>query len=357
MTVNIHSIHFEKATTKHQEMIFQWLAEPHMQAFWDNTQEHKDDILNFIHGHQQHYFYGTTQYWVGYINEQPFSFILSDQVLPQQNLSDTHRNHLSKTGHTICLDFGIGHRDYLGKGLAAPTLRAFIDFYQKNIDPTADTIFIDPDKNNPRAAHVYEKAGFKMAGDFLPVEGAFKEQPSYLMVKKQLSAKLIKATLDDYPVIQNMARFYLYDMSRYCGFISDEWACPADGLYTSFDFKIYFQEDDRLAYLVKVGNELAGFVLLHHVASETVDWVMAEFFIMAKFQGHGVGAKISEEIWKMHPGKWEAHVIPENTKALDFWRSVMARFTSGCYQEALKTVDYDKNQPIRLIFSFDSGQF
>lgn len=31
---------------------------------------------------------------------------------------------------------------------------------------------------------------------------------------------LIKASLSDYPTIQNMARFYVYDMSRYCGFIS-----------------------------------------------------------------------------------------------------------------------------------------
>jgi hypothetical protein len=36
-----------------------------MQEFWDNGQEHKDDIINFIHGRKQHYFYGTTQHWGG----------------------------------------------------------------------------------------------------------------------------------------------------------------------------------------------------------------------------------------------------------------------------------------------------
>lgn len=27
-----------------------WLNEPHVQEFWDNTQAHKEDILNFIQG-------------------------------------------------------------------------------------------------------------------------------------------------------------------------------------------------------------------------------------------------------------------------------------------------------------------
>ena len=32
-----------------------------------------------------------------------------------------------------------------------------------------------------------------------------------------MKAKLILATLDNYPAIQNMARFYVYEMSRECG--------------------------------------------------------------------------------------------------------------------------------------------
>ena len=73
--------------------------------------------------------------------------------------------------------------------------------------------------------------------------------------------KIISATMNDYPVIQNMARFYVYDMSRYCGFISDDWQIPADGLYESFDFKEYFELEDRKAFMLKVGDELSGFVL------------------------------------------------------------------------------------------------
>ena len=42
--MNTPQISFEKASIKHQDMIFKWLAEPHMQEFWDNSQEHKDDL-------------------------------------------------------------------------------------------------------------------------------------------------------------------------------------------------------------------------------------------------------------------------------------------------------------------------
>lgn len=42
------NIHFEKANLTHKETIFSWLEEPHIKEFWDNSKEHKEDILNFI---------------------------------------------------------------------------------------------------------------------------------------------------------------------------------------------------------------------------------------------------------------------------------------------------------------------
>ncbi|WP_032113131.1 GNAT family N-acetyltransferase [Candidatus Paracaedibacter symbiosus] len=182
------TIHFEKVISRaHQKTIFDWLAEPHLQEFWDNSQEHKDDILNFINGRKEpsNYFYGTIIYWMGIINDEPFCFILTDNLLTsQEDLSDLHRAHLSKTGKTICIDFGIGNKNYLSKGLAAPTLKAFTEFYKSQVDPSADTFIIDPEENNPRARHVYEKAGFNLVGDYAVTKGVFTGQKSFLMVKE-----------------------------------------------------------------------------------------------------------------------------------------------------------------------------
>ena len=85
-----------------------------MVEFWDNSREHRDDILNFIHGNPQTYFAGTTQYWIGFAGEYPYAFVLSDILKKDQtDLSETHLANMSETGHTISLDFGIGNKEYL----------------------------------------------------------------------------------------------------------------------------------------------------------------------------------------------------------------------------------------------------
>ena len=109
------NIHFEKAALKHIDIIFSWLQEKHIQEFWDNSQNHKDDILNFIYEKPQKYFAGTTKYWVGYIDGKPYAFILSDILeRTQTDLSEVHLANMSQVGHTISLDFGIGNKKYLG---------------------------------------------------------------------------------------------------------------------------------------------------------------------------------------------------------------------------------------------------
>jgi D-arabinose 5-phosphate isomerase GutQ/predicted acetyltransferase len=161
------------------------------------------------------------------------------------------------------------------------------------------------------------------------------------------------ATLNDYSCIQNMARFYVYDLSRECGYISSDWTIPKDGLYESFNFKNYFEESTRKAYLVKVYDEIAGFVLLNQATENPSNtWNMGEFFIIAKFQGKGIGSSVFRKIGCIHPGKWEVSVIPENQSALVFWEKIINKFTNGKFKKQLKTVTYDEHQPNRIIFEF-----
>jgi predicted acetyltransferase len=83
---------------------------------------------------------------------------------------------------------------------------------------------------------------------------------------------------------------------------------------------------------------------------------MGEFFILAKFQGKGVAQYVAHQLWNMHPGLWEIPVIPENIKALKFWRKAVSRFSHGDYLEKVYTVSYDAHQPDRLILSFQTNQ-
>lgn len=156
-----------------------------MLEFWDNSQEHKDDIISFVNGRTtpSNYFSGIVSYWIGSINTNPCCFILTSPLTPDDICPQILADHRSTTGMTYCIDFGIGNKAFLGKGYASGALREFINFFRNSIDPTADTFFIDPDDNNPRAQHVYAKAGFKTVGDYIMDRGVFEGQKTCLMVQ------------------------------------------------------------------------------------------------------------------------------------------------------------------------------
>jgi RimJ/RimL family protein N-acetyltransferase len=65
---------------------------------------------------------------------------------------------------TLTLDLLIGSEELLGKGLAGRMIQEFI--LDKFSD--ADFFIIDPAKSNPKAIHVYEKAGFEKVDEFCP---------------------------------------------------------------------------------------------------------------------------------------------------------------------------------------------
>jgi len=352
------NIHFEKVSHKHKNTIFSWLAEPHVQEFWDNSHEHKEDILNFISGrkYSSPYFDGLYHYWIGFADNVPYCFIMTMQEKKDYILPGVKRANLSKHGTTYSLDYLIGTKDYLGKGLGASTLVYFMDFIRES-DKHADTFFIDPDEKNPRAKRVYEKAGFKYIGDFIMESGVFKGQNTNFMIKKyEPTISLIAATITDYPLIQNMARFYVYDFSRTCGFISSKWTLPEDGLYECFDLKKYIDDPDRHAFLINVDGEIAGFALVDQVVqSAESTWNMGEFFILAKFQGKGIGQKVAHQIWDLFGGAWEVSVIPENKPAYHFWQKTIRGFTNGHYKEKIWDVTFDAHQPKRIVFTFNAS--
>lgn len=352
-------MHFEKVTKAHLDIIFSWFAQPFIQEFWDNTQAHKDDIVNFVNGRKEplNYCDGKYVYWIASHENHPFAMLMTIRETAEDHIDDIKLHYLSKTGHTYGIEYMIGDKNYIGKGYGAKTLAEFLDFFRKEFDASADTFIIDPASDNPREKHVYMKAGFEHVCDFMmegDVSGAGKVH--HLLLRKfEPMVSIIQATMDDYPYIQNMARFYVYDLSRECGSISSDWAMPEDGLYESFDFKNYFEEPSRKTFLVKVYDEIAGFVLLNQETENPANnWNMAEFFIIAKFQGQGIGSIVAKKIWNLHPGKWEVSVIPQNKLALDFWEREISKFTCGAFNQQIKEVAYDEHCPRRIIFEFDT---
>jgi predicted acetyltransferase len=92
---------------------------------------------------------------------------------------------------------------------------------------------------------------------------------------------------------------------------------------------------------------------------EPVDWNMGEFFILAKFQGKGIANTVAREILQKHLGKWSIAVMPENIKAVKFWRKVISDVSKGDYTEIFKTENELKTaenpEPYAMnVFTFDT---
>ncbi|MGN6671533.1 MAG: GNAT family N-acetyltransferase [Candidatus Nucleicultricaceae bacterium] len=163
------NFHFEPLQQKHLKIVFEWLEEDFVKEFWDNTEAHKNDIRCFAGGRKTLSTYADGQYvyWITYFEHQPFGLIMSIQETGDADIGVLKLSVLASEGHTYGLDFMIGARAYFGKGLGAKTLEAFMHYFKEQVDPNVRLFMIDPAADNPRAFHVYQKAGFKYVADFI----------------------------------------------------------------------------------------------------------------------------------------------------------------------------------------------
>lgn len=174
-----------------------------------------------------------------------------------------------------------------------------------------------------------------------------------------MKVELIAATVESKPVIINLARFYAYELSKYCGDNAPGSEFPEDGLYVAhevyFNFDSYWKKPGYFPFIVRVNNELAGFVLVDKKGSTPdVDWYMAEFFIVAKFQGMGVGRNIATQIFDKFPGVWEVMQMPENIPAIKFWEVVVGDYTKQHYDVCLKMIP-DPEPHDMMVLKFQSS--
>jgi predicted acetyltransferase len=157
---------------------------------------------------------------------------------------------------------------------------------------------------------------------------------------------LVPATPADLPVMQNLGRFYVYDMARYCGVV-DGYACPAGGLWECIDVGPYFREARFHPFLLRSGEEPAGFAVVRDLGG---GWNMEQFFVTAPYQRNGNGRRMFRELLARFPGAWRVEVLPQNSAGLAFWRRVTAEADSavGETRETVDDGDYDRVECVVL---------
>jgi predicted acetyltransferase len=79
----------------------------------------------------------------------------------------------------------------------------------------------------------------------------------------------------------------------------------------------------------------AGFALVTRQthASRTADYRMADFFVARGARRRGVGQGAVRLILDRFAGRWEVIEYSRNPAAVAFWRTVVAQYTKGDYQE------------------------
>ena len=151
----------------HLATVHDWLSQPYVAEWFygDGLESTLKGMNDFITGSS------LAQYWLAYDNDHPFTFFITSTVdKPKDELT----RWCEKEGKTITLDMMIGDPNYLGKGLSSILIQDFL----VSKFPDATEVLIDPEATNTRAVHAYEKAGFKIIGEFIP---SHSPNPHYMM--------------------------------------------------------------------------------------------------------------------------------------------------------------------------------
>jgi predicted acetyltransferase len=133
-------------------------------------------------------------------------------------------------------------------------------------------------------------------------------------------------------VLRNLFEFYVHDMTEW--FDIDT---KADGSF-SYDTSLIWKNGDD-AYLLKVGESIAGFALVGSAVGDSGVQDVREFFVLRKFRRSGIGRKMAMLVWDAHPGEWLVRVLELNAPAVLFWRAAIESQVRGSYQEELQLVD------------------
>lgn len=132
-------------------------------------------------------------------------------------------------------------------------------------------------------------------------------------------------------IVRNLMELYQHDFSELDGTDLD-----THGQYGYYDLDCFWVNQAWSAYVIKVDDKWAGFVLTNdevHAPGNT--HAIVEFFVVRKYRRRGVGRKAAMDIMSQCPAKWEVRVIQENRAAQEFWELLLTTAWPASYQRAL----------------------
>lgn len=155
--MNFDKFMFKHVSSDHFEMVKSWLHKEHVKPYYygEGLANTLKNLELSAQGIKHNGLYGF-EHWVAFYDGKPFGFLMTSVIEGPKDEKDPYNKWFSEDYETITLDLLIGDEKYLGKGFAAPMIKAFIN----GKFPGVGKVLIDPEVSNEKAIHVYEKAGF-----------------------------------------------------------------------------------------------------------------------------------------------------------------------------------------------------
>ncbi|MBQ3880007.1 MAG: GNAT family N-acetyltransferase [Oscillospiraceae bacterium] len=134
------------------------------------------------------------------------------------------------------------------------------------------------------------------------------------------------ARAEEKEIVRNILEKHLYEMAlfdgRKLGFL---------GLYGYPDLDSFFGEKNRYAFLIYIGDALAGFALVGDQPQVFPDakYTLREFFLLPVYRRKGFGAQALAHLFDIFPGVWEIISHPKNTAANAFFEKEIRDYTES----------------------------
>ena len=129
-------------------MLLAWFSQPHVRRWWGPPGEELAMVEADLDG-------GRFAMWIATLDGVPFAYVQDcDPALAEEPY------YAGAPPGARAVDLLIGPPSHLGRGLAAPLLRAFSDHAAAR---GAASLLLDPDAGNAPAVAAYRRAGFAEA--------------------------------------------------------------------------------------------------------------------------------------------------------------------------------------------------
>ena len=152
-----------------------------------------------------------------------------------------------------------------------------------------------------------------------------------ILIKNQAEMELDiqLAKYSEKHLLRKMLELYSHDLSKFENRDLNEF-----GEYGYRYLDLYWLEQERFPFILRVDQKLAGFALINNFAyTKNIDRTVAEFFILKRYRNQGLGKKLAFHLFAQFPGKWEVRTLKEHIVAIAFWRKIIKQYAADSMKE------------------------